>query len=218
MPKPKQTGWTMIDFETLGLFDDAIILQLGMCYFSNEELAQGHLNGTSELNLDSCIDRAVSFKFNVEEQIALGRKTNKSTIAWWKTQPQHVIDKVVKENPKLDISIHQIFDVLQAYHIKQGTTLKNTRLVDRRHYDISKLQHIYTVTMGKDSEQRVELPYNPYVTWEVSQMFQLFTGCRYANIKADEIQNERFDYHDAGSDAALEAYRFITTFAGNTEM
>ncbi|AXF41521.1 exonuclease A [Acinetobacter phage SH-Ab 15599] len=208
-------GWTFIDHETLGHWDSSIIAMTGVCFISNEELKQGHLNGETTNNIDALINRANSWKFDVKEQARLGRTTTKSAIQFWKEQPAEVYDEVIKPSED-DLSITEIFNLLQAYHIHYGVTLDQTRLVDRKHYDVSKLQHIHAVTLGNDaSETKVKLPYNQYAYWECSQMFKLFTNDNYANIPVDSITSPNFKYHHAAHDAALDAYRFIETFAGN---
>lgn len=208
-------GWTFIDHETLGLWDSSIIAMTGVCYFSDAELKQGFLNGTTELTLESLIDRSATWKFNINEQVSLARTTSKSAIAFWKEQDEAVRTAVLKESDN-DVSILEMFNLLQSYHLQCGSTLDQTRLVDRKNFDISKLQHLYTVTMGKEKDQaRVQLPYNPYATWECSQMFKLFTGDNYANLHPKDVTSEKFIYHHAGCDAALDAYRFIKTFSGS---
>jgi len=209
------SGWTFIDHETLSLWDTSIIAMTGVCYVSDAELKQGHLDGTDELTLESLIERAKAWKFNIDEQVRLGRGVSKSAMQFWKDQPESVREMIIKPKEG-DISVLEMFNLLQAYHIQYGTRLDQTRLIDRNNFDITKLQHLYMVTMGNDKSQtKVPLPYNPYATWECSVMFKLFTGCRYAKLKPEDVKCEQFVYHHPAHDAALDAYRFMLTFSGN---
>jgi len=56
----------MVDFETLGTNEDAVILSVGLIPFSETEISDGHY-----------------MEFNVLDQIAAGRSVSRSTQEWW---------------------------------------------------------------------------------------------------------------------------------------
>lgn len=214
----KKTGYLVIDSETLSHWNDAAILQIGLCYFSNEELRKGYLDNEENLNLPSLIDRAHSIKLNVMEQVQLlGRKTSKKVVDFWMSKSDELKARVLIPDTT-DQSILEVFTLINGYLQLFGTDLKSVRLLDRRNYDVSKLQHVYEETINGANKDRYGLPYDYNATFELSQMFLFFHGDRYAGIKPEEdwvVKTPGFLYHDAGSDAALDAYRFLTVFAGN---
>lgn len=215
----KKTGYLVIDSETLSHWSDAAILQIGLCYFSNEELTTGFIDGEENLNLESLIDRSKSIKFNVMEQVQLlGRRTSKKVVDFWAKQPDDLKARVLIPDTT-DQSIVEVFNLINGYLQQFGTDLKSVRLLDRRNYDVSKLQHVYEETMQGANKDRYGLPYDYNATFELSQMFLFFQGDRYAGIKPDDpivVNTKGFQYHDAASDAALDAYRFMTVFAGSS--
>lgn len=79
------------DVETLATESTSVILSAAIVYFEPK----------SEPSYQDLLDNTLFVKFNAEEQISqLKRIVNKSTLDWWKTQPDYA--RQVSFNPKKD--------------------------------------------------------------------------------------------------------------------
>ena len=70
----------MFDVETLGVESTCVILSAAMVHFDPE----------MRPTYQDLLDNACFVKFDVKEQIQLGRTSSKSTLEWWKTQHEYV--------------------------------------------------------------------------------------------------------------------------------
>jgi hypothetical protein len=113
-----------IDFESLGLFENSVLLSMG-CSTMIED--------TSKSNDDIfniAIESGLYTKFDVKEQIKLGRKTCTDTMAWWKEQDSEDAKAVLKPSPLHDISPATAILNLHDYLKTNGFT-KNSNLWGR---------------------------------------------------------------------------------------
>lgn len=80
----------MLDLETLATSPDSVILTFGAIKFDP-------FDASSEL------DQGLYFRINVDEQIALGRKVDDSTVAWWGTQTDEVREEALGEHDRTSL-------------------------------------------------------------------------------------------------------------------
>ena len=70
----------MFDVETLGVESTCVVLSAALIHFDPEKRP----------TYQDLLDDACFVKFNVKEQIDVGRTASKSTLDWWKQQHQYV--------------------------------------------------------------------------------------------------------------------------------
>jgi hypothetical protein len=80
----------MLDLETLATSPDSVVLTFGAVKFNPFD---------SEQELDS----GLYFRINVDEQIALGRRVDEGTVAWWGTQNEEVREEALGEHDRVSL-------------------------------------------------------------------------------------------------------------------
>lgn len=80
----------MLDLETLATSPDSVILTIGAIKFN-------------PFDRDTDMDQGLYFRINVDEQIALGRKVDEGTVAWWGTQSEEVREEALGEDGRVDL-------------------------------------------------------------------------------------------------------------------
>lgn len=80
----------MLDLETLATSPDSVILTFGAIKFNPFDPEQE-------------MDDGIYFRINVDEQIALGRKVDEGTVAWWGTQSEEVREEALGENDRVSL-------------------------------------------------------------------------------------------------------------------
>lgn len=78
----------MIDLETFGVNKQAVIVQIGACFFDRET---GEIGETFKVNVDPI------------SAVKAGLKMDPQTVCWWLTQSESARNSVLSE-PKLDIN------------------------------------------------------------------------------------------------------------------
>jgi hypothetical protein len=198
---PKK-GSVVIDKETLGKWDDAVILSIGLTYLSDVDCALPNLSYTDMLQ------RSVEFKLDVRSQVALGRTVDKSTMEWWQRQGESA-SKVLKASPE-DIPVHNIFPAIEAWLKSKGVTWKEVRWFDRNAFDMKKLQHLHEVTLNLGNQP----PWDYQEVWGIETMLKFMSQHqnRYGAINPYHFKDPAFVYHSAACDAALDMYRYYLLF------
>jgi hypothetical protein len=84
----------MFDVETLGVESTCVILSAALIHFDPEKRP----------TYQDLLDNACFVKFDVKEQLQLGRTSSKSTLDWWKGQHEYV-RKVSLEPSREDMSV-----------------------------------------------------------------------------------------------------------------
>jgi len=79
----------MIDMETLGTGPDAVVLTLGAVKFDPYNLQEPHT--------------PLYFRINVDEQTALGRTIDESTLEWWGKQDPAIFEEAMSEEDRLPL-------------------------------------------------------------------------------------------------------------------
>lgn len=81
----------MLDLETLATSPDCVVLTLGAVKFDP-------FTGTEQYN------HALYVRFNVNEQIQLGRVVSEDTLDWWAQQPEDVREEALGDNDRTDVN------------------------------------------------------------------------------------------------------------------
>lgn len=106
----------IFDVETLGVESTAVILSAGMVY----------LDPTAKPSYQDLLDNACFVKFDVEEQLKMGRTMDKETVEWWAKQHQYVKEVSFKPNATLDMTAQQGVDILKQYMASFPDSQKQT--------------------------------------------------------------------------------------------
>lgn len=194
-----------IDLETLGKWDNSIILSLGITVLKDQvSLPANNLEAYSKL----VKEHTAEFKFDIKEQYGLGRRHDKSTLEWWQGQGESAKRILVATNQ--DHSVRELFHLVEAFLLSHNLSWKQLRWFDRNSFDMTKLQHLHDVTLGQGSNP----PWDYQQVWEIATFLKFcsMTESRYGTIDPYKFEHPEFIYHSAGCDAALDALRFYRVF------
>jgi hypothetical protein len=86
----------MFDVETLGVESTCVILSAAMVHFDPERRP----------TYQDLLDNACFVKFDVKEQLQLGRTSSKGTLDWWKGQHEYV-RKVSLDPSREDLTVEE---------------------------------------------------------------------------------------------------------------
>lgn len=188
--KTFQDHLVVLDLETLGSRDDAVILSLGLTFSRYDE----HTKTFQQL-----VDEGLYLKFNIKEQLARGRKTQDRVVQWWYKQDFEA-KQVLIPKPD-DVSLYSLPERFAAYFKSKGLTAKDCDWYDRKSFDMSKLQYMFEEELGGD------VPWRPTQEFEVATAFRFLGMDRYAGIQVKDIPGAI--YHNAVHDAAVDHLRLF---------
>ena len=83
------TTHAMIDLETLDVLPTAVVLTIGGVKFDPNSVKE--------------TTQHFYYRFNVDEQLSKGRTTSKSTLDWWSTQEQSVVDEALGDHDRTPV-------------------------------------------------------------------------------------------------------------------
>jgi len=102
-----------IDFESMGLFQDSVLLSLGATIFDS-------YGGINDEIFDNAVERGLHVKFGVKPQLKSGRKMEADTVEWWKTQTSASAKKILTPSPLHDKSLKEGVEQLHTYLKENG--------------------------------------------------------------------------------------------------
>lgn len=179
-----------LDTETLGRWDDAIVLSIG---------ATGG-DVTKPVSFEELVDNGFFMKLDAKEQKRLGRATCQTTLDWWRKQSAEITKMSMLPSAN-DESVMDIRGKLLAFFEKYGDP-KDLFMADRNLFDFRKLQHIIEINCNQ-----VE-PWDYHNLGDFSSMFKAWGAGRYGGINANDIAPRfGFQYHNPVHDAALDWLR-----------
>lgn len=114
----------MIDFETLGTDEDAVVVSIGACFFN---LETGLLGNTFYM------------AFEIEDQIKKGRVISPSTLKWWMGQSDGA-KKVFHEQAK---PTEQVLQTFVTWVSSVATISKVKPWGNGSTFDISIIEHLF---------------------------------------------------------------------------
>jgi len=198
----KSNNLAVMDCETLGRWDDAIVLT---CAVTAADLTKKY-----EF-LDLVKDHTFMIKLNAAEQMKMGRVTDKPTMEWWqgigtKYGPSEEAKAVSLRPHPDDRSVMTLSDDIRVGMHRLGIDPTSLDWCDRNLFDLRKVQHIIEVTCN----QYDNVPWDYHHTFDVvSWLKGVGQLDRYAGVKAWEL--EGMVYHDPRHDAALDWLRIQKT-------
>lgn len=187
------------DTETLDRWDDAIVLSAA--------LTHGDLR--KPYTIEQLVEERTFFmKFDVKEQVQLGRKSDQGTIDWWKSDKTSDVAREVSYYPKdTDRSVRDFVREYEAWAHTLGFEPKSCIHTDRNLFDMRKLQHIIEVSLGETYH-----PWDYHDIEDLTTRLKAYTGDRYGNIDIRKLTNAT--YHDPRWDAAVDRYRLQAACVG----
>jgi hypothetical protein len=194
-----------VDLETLGKWDDAVILSCGITVLLDDETSN------PGMTYAGMVKRSLEIKLDVRDQVARGRKVEPGVMAWWKEQGESAA-KVLKASPE-DLPIHKLFDSIEAFLKRFGLNWKTVRIFDRNAFDMKKLQHVFEVTIDGGRFP----PWDYQEVWGIETLLKFMSpeASRYGSILPKDFKDPEFIYHNAACDAALDAFRYYKLFQEN---
>lgn len=206
MATKKKIANLFMDFETLGVWDDSVLMSLGLFLLKDSDLK------IPNFSYKDFLDMSVEYKYDVMDQVKnYGRKIDPKTLEWWKSQGDsvnHILKKGDSDRP-----LSTMIDDVVQYCNSQGVEIDECRIFDRNQaFDIRKLHHV----------QQVSLQGGDYPPWDVKEVWGIETllrfmspqESRYGAIEPHSFDDPTFRYHSAACDAALDGYRFYLVMNG----
>jgi len=184
----------VVDLETAGTWNDSVIFSLGLSFgeYTMEEKP-----------FDQLVTDGLYVKFAALPQYReMGRTMDKDTMAWWASQGESA-KAVIRPSPE-DIAIERLPEIFDEFFVSKGVRFKDCDVYDRRSFDMTKLEHLYKVSLG-----RTGLSWNYMNEFEVSTALRFMGKDRYASIKPSDIKG--MIYHNALHDAVLDHVRLQKT-------
>jgi hypothetical protein len=189
-----------IDHETLGKWDSSIILSTGVTILSDDMLKQPLTYA------ELVLKHTREFKFKISTQKSIGRTFEQNTLEGWKSQGDEA-RRALLPTPD-DLDIEEVFPKIEGFLAERGLSWKHdVRTFDRNSFDMSKLQHLWEASLGRDGKK---LPWDYRENWEIATLLKFMSPQenRYGSIDPYKFEDPAFIYHSAGCDAALDAWRF----------
>lgn len=186
----------VIDTETLGTFDNSIILSVGIVVADLSERYR-----ISELCTHP---HAFFMKLDAKEQIQkYNRVFDSGTTDWWKTVPSEEAKKLSFTPSSEDKSILELSPAVFKYFKEINVNPKRILWYDRNAFDLSKLEHFYKVSTNRSKD----------IFWHYINRREVVSyleglGCdnRYGDIKPDKIPSELV-YHNPVHDSVVDFIR-----------
>lgn len=180
----------VLDTETLSRWDNAVLLTVGITMVPHEEMFKPH-------DYEYFLSNTHTMKLSVADQLQYGRAVEEDTLAFWERQGPEAAHVLVPT--PADLTLLQ-FD--QEFTELVGNKW-DLEIWQRNSFDMPKLQHIYEMNLRKKA------PWHTQQVWGVETALRLMSRHtnRYGCIDPKTFTHPGFIYHDAGCDAALDAYR-----------
>jgi hypothetical protein len=159
----------MLDLETLGFRPETVVLTIGAVHFD-----------PYDINKEP--DKPFYARLDMEEQTALGRTTDESTIEWWGKQPQSAQDEAMSEENR--ISLADFKQQLNKYIVGVDKIWANGPT-----FDIIILENLYRM---------IGAPV-PWQFWQVRDARTIY------DLGDDSIKTKNTDAHNALADAFCQA-------------
>lgn len=190
----------MIDLETFGLRENAIIISLGITKFRFTEYKK----------YEDYIKDGIFIKFDVKDQIKnYNREWDESTVKFWKRQPDHVRKENCVARPD-DFSLVDGLRLLKDYITSTEYIWRSSFIFSRGNaFDFGKLDHAY------EKNLKVEPPYNKFMERDVRTYIDFMTGTNDGKYNLSyQVEETK---HSPLSDAAMDAARMVEIFKLMTE-
>ena len=186
-----------VDFETAGLFDDAVCLSFGLTMSDYDN---------KDITFDELVKDGLYIEFDYKEQLTLGRKTQKSVMEWWKEKTTPAARDAAWGMNRKRLSIREFPMQLMTYLAERSVNPKEIDIYDRNCFDASKMQHIMEETLGE------KVFWNYQNRYEFATALRFLGSDRYGGIAPDAIPG--MIHHHPLHDAALDHLRILKAMHG----
>lgn len=183
----------VIDFETMGLRENAIPLSLGITAFRFGE----------EPNIKKLKEESVYIKFHQKSILeAKKHSVDQSTVLWWKQQSKDVINATLAPSDK-DLTIEKAVEIINAFFRKHDYSYNESYIWSRGiDFDLPKFRYLYAV-LGQN------YPFNPFKNRDIRTYVDILAGTndgQYKILKGDTYFDKHLPKHIAVSDTIRDAY------------
>lgn len=185
----------MIDWETLAIGGDAVVLSLGIIPFDLGE----------DKTFAELVSQGQHHKFEVASQVQKhGRRIDTSTVEWWAGQGEEA-KRVLEPNHLYDKQIEVIPDIVKTVIDKLDCKPKEAFWYSRGSMDYEILTHIYQ-SLG------VPLPYAYYAIRDTRTALHWCVGAERGNIDLPDGYLDGFVKHNASHDCASDILQLQYAF------
>lgn len=188
-----------IDTETLGRYDNAIILSIGLTMGSYAPPNPDRIGEFKRL-----VDTGLYIKLDVKSQRQAGRTHCEQTLDWWKSQGPEA-QRVLLPSPG-DQTLEQMHVHISRWLESHGENFKSIDLWERNNFDLSKLAHAY-----ENDLKMTKVPWDYKQRFDIVQWAAAYGMDRYQGIRPEDIPG--MVYHNALHDSALDQIRLSKMFA-----
>lgn len=184
----------VLDMETLGTSDNAVVLSIGMTYISPDE----------NVTYRELLERGFYAKLDRKEQIERGRIVEKDTVDWWSQQGEEAREVLSSDGALPFRAWHQTLYRWAKMHgfFLPKTTVLTRGLVDGRWAE--SLARTFKVT--DEDTSVLKFPY-----WRYRDVRTALDILCQGNDKL-EVEAPEFVKHHALCDAAIDGLRMLKAF------
>lgn len=187
----------VFDLETLGVFDNSIVLSMACVSFELDK---------NEVPVSYFLENSFFCKFSVKEQMALGRDVEQSTLDWWKKQDKEVFKANCMPSFS-DVSIKEGIRGLETYLKNEDYDWKTSFLWSRGiGFDFPKIESLCK-NIG------FKVPFNTFKARDIRTYFDILSGSLdgYGDFK-DLEELKGLNFHNALDDCVAEVIRMKKLF------
>jgi hypothetical protein len=194
------TIYTFCDIETFATDARAVVPAVGILRI--------HLNEQA-LNYEyvEVLEMAASIKFDVGEQVQLGRNIDPSTMAWWAKQPPAAQKSVAPDGTQ--VSFKEFLPWITETFGPEEPGDKATWWFRGPHFDAAILQNLF-----EDFGHRT--PWNFWEVRDTRTWFECYTGSTKPFSDPEKLPAE-FIAHDPKHDVALDCFAMLQVMKAEME-
>ena len=182
----------VFDVETLGVESTAVVLSAAMVHFDPEKRP----------TYQDMLDNACFVKFDVKEQLSVGRSSSKSTLGWWKDQHEYV-RKVSLDPSRDDMTVEngmqKFYDYMAKFPNAKQQTMWARGSLDQMVIDSLAvkfgLEEITGYNVWRDVRTAVDIMYG--------------TSNGYVEVEHPLFQRHQVIKHHPVHDCALDAMQLL---------
>jgi hypothetical protein len=184
-----------IDIETRGKYDSCIITRIAITPFRFDE---------GIVPYDDLVNRSLYISLNQEEQRLAGRTEEKDTMDWWNSQPDHVREESLNENPN-DLSVVEAFNKIKNFLKRWNYNHFESLLFSRNSgFESFKIQ-----SLNEQFLPGTKQVLNNWKWHELKSFNLILSGGETEKFIPPDFKELNFDAHNAQHDAAMDTYRLL---------
>lgn len=191
------TKHIVIDTETLGVEENAVILSIGAVAFTFD----------GDNNYRQYVKSGIQLKLDVEDQVRnYGRKIEDDTVSWWKKQSKEA-QEILKRTP-IDYRVADAMIALNAWLKQSQYDWKTSYIWTRGNaFDIPKLESLY-------KNAQMKCGFNTWMVRDVRTAIDILAGTGNGLYEPRDGVPAEFVAHNSLHDAAMDAFRMVELIQG----